>query len=85
MHLRSHEHLRVVPLLVADYCFMRFLDEQCLQPVLVMRLYPYKPYFSLAVPMKGVHLPVIRCIVNFLRDAGVTHFVYRSDREAAIA
>ena len=25
-HLTSHEHLRVVPLLIADYCFMRFVD-----------------------------------------------------------
>ena len=28
MHLPSHGHLRVVPLLVADYCFMKFIDEQ---------------------------------------------------------
>ena len=84
MHLASHEHLRVVPLLVADYCFMRVMDEKCLQPILVMRLYPYKLFCATAVPRKGVELSVIRKIVNFIRDAGVTHFVYRSDREAAI-
>ena len=27
---------------------------------------------------------VIRAIVNFIRDAGATHFVYRTDREPAI-
>ena len=42
MHLTSHEYLRVVPLLVADYCFMKSIDEDEIQPVLVMRLYPYK-------------------------------------------
>ena len=50
-----------------------------------MRLYPYKLYFFAAVPMKGVELSVIRCIVNFLRCAGLTHIVCRSDREASIA
>ena len=85
IHPHTHEHLRVVPLLVADYCFMKVADEKSLQPVLIMRLYPYKLFFAMAIPMKGVHMSVIRCIVNFLRDAGVTHFVYKSDREAAIA
>ena len=42
MHLRSHEHLRVVPLLGTYYCFIRFIDGQTVQPILVMRLYPYK-------------------------------------------
>ena len=53
MHMQAHEHLRVVPLLVADYCFMKFADEQCLQPILVMRLYPYKLYFATAIPSQG--------------------------------
>ena len=83
-HLTTHENRRVVPLLVADYCFMRFADEHEQQPILVMRVYPYKLFLATAVPKKGVELSVIREIVNFIRDSGVTHFVYRSDREAAI-
>ena len=42
MHLQTHEHLRVVPLLVEDYYFIKFADERSQQPILVMRLYPYK-------------------------------------------
>ena len=53
MHLQSHEHLRVVPLLVADYCFMKFADDQCQQPILVMRLYPYKLFFLGCNSCKG--------------------------------
>ena len=53
-HFVSHEHLRVVPILVADYCFMKFADEQCLQPVLVMRLYPYKLFFLCSDPQEGI-------------------------------
>ena len=84
MHLRSHEHTRVVPMMAGDYCFMRFVDEKCTQPVLVLRLYPYKLFFAMVVPRKGIDLFVIRQIVNFIRDAGVTHFVYRADKEPAI-
>ena len=54
-HFVSHEHFRVVQILVADYCFMSFADEQCLQPVLVMRLYPYNLFFFLSGdPQEGV-------------------------------
>ena len=67
-------------MLFADHCFMRFIDEKELQPILVMRLYPYKLYCSVTVPRKGIELSVTRSIVNFIRDAGVTHVVYRSDR-----
>ena len=49
-HLSAHEHLRVIPLLVADYCFMRISGDKDLQTVLVMRLYPYKLFFASAVP-----------------------------------
>ena len=78
-HHRAHEELRVIPFLVADYCFMKFAGDQDLQTVLVMRLYPYKLFFACAVPQKGVHNDVIREIVNFIRDAGLTHFAYRCD------
>ena len=52
-HQPSHEHLRVIPLLVADYCFVRFLGDSILQTVLVMRLYPYRLLFACCVPAKG--------------------------------
>ena len=38
-HRASHEHLRVVSLLVADHCFLRTTGG-AFQPVLVMTLYP---------------------------------------------
>ena len=41
-HLASNEHMRTIPLLVADYCFLRWSVSSVTRTVLVMRLYPYK-------------------------------------------
>ena len=43
-HRRTNEHERVIPLLVADYCFVKSSGDENLQTVLVLRLYPYKLY-----------------------------------------
>ena len=67
MHMRSHEDSRVIPLLVADYCFRRFAGDTSTVPTLVMRLYPYKLFFCCVVPQTGVELSVVREIVNFIR------------------
>ena len=39
-HATSSEHLRTIPLLVADYCFLRGSNGTTFRTVLVMRLYP---------------------------------------------
>ena len=44
-HYLSHEDLRVIPLLVADYCFMRFSEDTELQTVPAMRLYHVRVLF----------------------------------------
>ena len=83
-HRMVVENHRVIPLLVADYCFLRFAGTTLLRAVLVMRLYPYRICMACCVPRKGGDPDVVKRIVNFIRDCGLTHFVYRSDREAAI-
>ena len=52
-HPRSHEHLRVIPLLVGDYCFLKNALEKTLATCLVLRLYPYGIFFAFLVPRKG--------------------------------
>ena len=82
-HQISNEHLRVIPLLVDDYCFIRFVGHNMLQTVLVMRLHPYRLLVGGCVPAKGPHPQVVRRLIKFIRDAGLTHFAYRCDREPA--
>lgn len=83
-HRATSEETRVIPLLVADYCFVKYNNSPALRTILVMRLYPYRLFFVCCVPRKGADPDVVRRIVRFIRDAGLTHFAYRCDREAAI-
>ena len=41
-HQRSHENERTIPLLVADYCFVKTSGDVALQTIPVLRLYPCK-------------------------------------------
>ena len=83
-HGPSHEHERVIPLLVGDYCFMRRQDESKLLTCLVMRLYPYKIFLACGIPKKGIDALVISRISRFIREMGLVHFAYRCDRETAL-
>ena len=51
-HRHSHEHLRTIPRLVADYCYLRWSNSPVLRTVLVMRRCPYELYFAAGVPRK---------------------------------
>ena len=86
MHKRADESTRTIPLLVGDYGFIRSSldDKSTLQTILVLRLYPYKFRFSTVVPVKGLDQMVAHRVARFIRDAGLVHFAYRSDREDAL-
>ena len=52
-HRSLGESSRVIPLLVADYCFVKFKSSPLLRTLLVMRLFPYRLYLACCVPRKG--------------------------------
>ena len=55
-HRISHDDERTIPLLVADYCFVKSSADKVLQALRVMILYPYTLYVACAVPNKrGEH------------------------------
>ena len=70
--------------MVGDYAFPKHIDEADPLTLLVIRVYPYKLYFCCAVPSKGRHPAVVNRLERFIRECGLTHFTYRSDREPAI-
>ena len=85
-HHRCHvDSGRTIPLLVADYAFPQNLDDGETLTLLIMRVYPYKLYLCCIVPQKGRDPRVVARIVKFIKDTGLTHFAFRSDREPAIA
>ena len=52
-HRSVAEQLRVIPLLVADYCFLRFAGFDLMRTVLVLRPYPYRLFLACCIPRRG--------------------------------
>ena len=83
-HRRSHVDERVLPLLVGDYGFVKDSHDDDSITLLVLRLLPYRITFAMAVPSKGPDPRVVARIARFIRECGLLHFTYRSDREPSI-
>ena len=83
-HRPSHESSRSVPLVVADYAFLRNQSDEDVATVLVVKILPYKIFFSCVVDAKGVDNDVVQRLAQLFKDLGLVHFVYRSDKEPAI-
>ena len=81
-HLRCKDDKgRMVPLLVLDYCFLRNeADEESLT-LLVGKLYPNRKTFACVVDAKGIDKAAVSKMADFLRQSGLTRFVYKSDQE----
>ena len=69
--------------MVADYGFLRSRDESVC-PFLAIRVHPWKVFFALKCDVKGPDPRVTHRVAQLIRDCGLTHFAYKSDREAAI-
>ena len=52
--------------------------------VLVLKLYPYKVFFACVVPAKGAEPSVVSRLALFIKEMGLIHFAYRSDREPTV-
>ena len=84
-HRKTSESTRRLLLLVADYCFPKNLSDSKPLTILVMRMYPYKTVFATVCPAKGEHPEIVQRIARFIREHGLMHIAFRSDREPAIA
>lgn len=83
-HTATHEHLRIMPLLVGDYCLLKGFGETTLATCLVLRLYPFKNVLACIVPKKGMHTLVIFRVTRIIKEISLVHFAYRCDREASL-
>ena len=80
--LKSSE--RTVPLMVGDYAFPKHSEDSEPMTVLVIRVFPYKLFLVVSVPCKGRDPHVVQRLARFIKECGLLHFTYRSDREPAI-
>ena len=83
-HHRSVKSEREIPLLVGDYCFPKQSGEDESITTLVIRVYPYKLFFVCAVPVKGRDPRIVQRLERFIKECGLVHFTFRSDREPSI-
>ena len=83
-HHLSLDTSRDVPLIVGDYGFIRDSVDQDTTTVCIMKLYPLNILFACAVASKSPDPLVVTHLARFIKDVGMTHFAYRSDREPAM-
>ena len=83
-HVSKLDAPKTIPLLVADYCYIRESKDQDVTTVLVCRFYPWRVSFATVVDMKGRDELAIRRVSAFIRNCGVTHFAYRCDQEKSL-
>ena len=83
-HSRLPPHSREIPLLVADYCYVRDSRDQDLLTVFVARLYPSRCMVSIPCDVKGVDDYAVGRLAHFLRCCGVTRLAYMCDQESAL-
>ena len=81
-HLRSTSATRrTIPLLVADYCFVRDHEDKVLAKVLVAKLEPSNLLLCTVVDEKGVNEAAVARLSQFIKESGYSHIAYRSDQE----
>ena len=71
---------REIPLMVADYGFLRSRDES-LCTFLTVCVYPWRIVYALKCEIKGPDPRVTEKIAELLRDCGLSQFAYKNDRE----
>ena len=74
---------RKIPLVVADYCYLRDSKDQDLATCLVVGVYPYRMTMATVVDMKGRDENAIKRVSKFFKMCGLTHFAMKSDQETS--
>ena len=67
-----------------DYCFPKHSGDIETLTTLVIRVYPYKLFFVCVVPVKGRDPRIVQRLERFIKECGLVHFTFRSDREPSI-
>ena len=72
---------RTVPLLVADYAYVRDHLDKSLATVLVARLLPSNLTMATVCDEKGLDPQTVARLAQFIKESGYSHLVYKSDQE----
>ena len=75
---------RNLPLLVLDYAFLRNKEEKILTTILVGKCYPSRQVLACVLDMKDTDYLAINRVAEFIRECGLTTFVWKSDQDKSI-
>ena len=75
---------RSLPLLVLDYAFLRNKDDAEFATILVGKCYPSRQVLACVIDSKGTDMFAVQRIADFIRECGLTRFVWKSDQEASV-
>ena len=75
---------RTLPHIVADYCYLKDSTSYTTLTVLVILILPPRAYFATVVDTKGPATDIVKRLGRLIKECGLTHYTYRSDREAAL-
>lgn len=75
---------RTIPLLVADYGYIRDSKDQDLLTILVARVYPYRMTYSMVCDVKAYNRDAAQRLSDVIRQCGLQQFAYRRDQERSL-
>ena len=75
---------RSLPLLVLDYAFLRNREDEDFATVLVGKCYPSRQVMATVIDAKGMDYFAVQQVADFIRECGLTRFVWKSDQEKAV-
>ena len=83
-HFRLPPFSRTMPLMVADYCFVRDSRDQDLLVLMVVRMYPSRATFAIPCDVKGSDEYATHRLANCVRCCGVVRMSYMCDQECSL-
>ena len=82
--LSSRSSRRTIPLMVADYAYVRDHMDTAVVTVLVVRLKPSNLLMATVCDEKGLDESVVTRLSQFIKASGYARIAYRSDQEASL-
>ena len=79
-HHRASNSKRSIPLLCGDYGFLREITSDEVLTFWALYLKPWKAHMALPVDVKGHDAKTVQRLATWMRNCGLVHVAYRSDR-----
>ena len=80
----SRSSRRTMPLVIADYAYIRDHLDVSLATILVVRIKPSNLLMATVCDEKGLDESIVNRLAQFIKDSGYARLAYRSDQEPGL-